>query len=83
MCSQTNTRKTRNVKHEGLSLQGKRYVPVFYLECLGVGVVNSLVIYAISRASSHQIPQIIMFTPDSSSLDLYIKQYFSVNRILP
>lgn len=44
MCSQTSIKKTRNVKHTGLSLQRGSYITCLPPRMLGVDVVNSLMI---------------------------------------
>lgn len=54
----------------------------FPLTKLGEDVANSLEIYAICRVNHIQIPQIIMFIPDFSSLDLHL-EHFSVKRAHP
>ena len=55
LCSRTSIRKTRNVKHTGLSLQRERCITCFMHRKLGVDKVSSLVTFALSVWLGHVV----------------------------
>lgn len=80
LCSEVSTRETRLLKTQGC-LSSKQ--EMFSCQEAGMDVVNSLVTCAIYRARLYLIPQILMFVPEASSLDLCGEHRFSVNRTHP
>lgn len=78
LCSQINTRETRNVKHIWMFLQRKRCIISFLPRILGMDEVNNLVISVLSVWPDHiQFSQILYVS--HLPQNLILSTIFSVN----